>query len=297
MQARSTLQLEREKFDANREIEHQKEQHELILKMVSVGNEAQARANLKFLAESKLIDENLANTILALKDVPVLPSNTGTRSDNRAFQAVRTDDEAVELIISWEGGYSFSPGTDPSGTDAKNAGITIQTLSEYLGRQASVDELKNLPKSTILDIFKKRFMAPAEGIKNQLVRTAFLNISVWSGPNRAMRLFQTSAGRVLGKDIVADGILGPMSISLINSVPDPDLLVETADCLLIESLKNLTAYRDFGKGWIERARAFSPAKLHGVCSELQPSVSQLAGGGGEGAGTGSNPAASAAKEN
>jgi lysozyme family protein len=48
----------------------------------------------------------------------------GTRSDNRAFQPVRTDDEAVDLIITWEGGYSFSPGTDPSGADAKNAGIT-----------------------------------------------------------------------------------------------------------------------------------------------------------------------------
>jgi hypothetical protein len=247
MQANSTLQLEREKFDANKEIERQKEQHELILKMVSVGNEEQARANLKFLAESKLIDKDLANAILALKNVPVLPSNTGTRSDNRAFQAVRTDDEAVELIISWEGGYSFSPGTDPSGTDATNTGITIQALSEYLGRQATPDELKNLPKTTIVGVFKKRFLAPAEGIKNQLVRTAFLNISVWNGPNRAMQLFQTAAGRVLGKDIVPDGILGPMSISLINSAPDPDLLVETADCLLIESLKKSTAYRELAK--------------------------------------------------
>ena len=34
MQGRSTLQLEREKFEANQKIEQQREQHELILKMV-----------------------------------------------------------------------------------------------------------------------------------------------------------------------------------------------------------------------------------------------------------------------
>jgi lysozyme family protein len=273
--------------------QEQKEQHELILKMVSVGDEKQARANLRFLAESKLIDVGLADRILALKDVPVLPSNTGARSDSRAFQAVRTDDEAVDLIISWEGGYSFSPGTDPSGADAKNAGITIQVLSGYLGRQATLDELKNLQQNTIRDIYKKRFLTPAEGIKNELVRAAFLNLAVWNVPNRSMQLLQTAAGRVLGKDIIPDGILGPMSINLINSVPDPDLLVETADCLQIEFLKKLTAYQTFGKGWIERARAFSPAKLHGVCSELQAPGSPAVVA--QGAGMSSSPPTSSEK--
>jgi len=78
IQSRNALDLERQKFKTNMELEQSKGQHELILKMVSVGDEKQARANLRFLAESQLIDDSLAKRVLAVKEAPVLPS--GSRS-------------------------------------------------------------------------------------------------------------------------------------------------------------------------------------------------------------------------
>src|SRR5262249_183759 len=68
LQGRNTLQLELEK-----------QQHELVLKMISVGDESQAYANLKFLVESGLIvDPRLAERILkAAEAKPVLPSLPG----------------------------------------------------------------------------------------------------------------------------------------------------------------------------------------------------------------------------
>ena len=65
LQSRKSLRLEREK-----------EQHELVLKMISVGDLKQAKANLQFLAESGLIaDQQLAAKILEAdaKSNPVLP--------------------------------------------------------------------------------------------------------------------------------------------------------------------------------------------------------------------------------
>ncbi|HUC63184.1 MAG TPA: hypothetical protein VMF53_14640 [Alphaproteobacteria bacterium] len=266
VQGNSSLQLEREK-----------EQHELILKMISVGDEKQAKANLKFLAESKLLEGDLATRILALKDTPVLPpSNTTARSVDsvsRAFQAIRSDDDAVDLVVFWESGYSFWPGTNPDGSDANNSGITIKELSVYLRRPATAEDLKNLPKSAIRDVYKqylyKRILAQSASITAPLVRAAYLNFAVWSGTAQATRALQAAAGKIMGKDVVISGVLDSKTIDLINAVSDSGLLVETANCFQIDFLKRMSAYAQFKDAWIERVRAFSPVVLHGVCPELQ----------------------------
>ena len=66
LRARASIDLEREK-----------EQHELILKMISVGDVRQAKTNLEFLAEAGLVsDKELADRILKAKATPVLPTPT-----------------------------------------------------------------------------------------------------------------------------------------------------------------------------------------------------------------------------
>ncbi len=62
---------------ATLQLERAKEEHELILKMVSVGDLKQAKENVQFLAESGLIaDPDQAKKILATKATPVLPQPT-----------------------------------------------------------------------------------------------------------------------------------------------------------------------------------------------------------------------------
>jgi hypothetical protein len=59
---------------ASLQLERAKEEHELILKMISVGDLKQAKENMQFLAESGLIsDPDQAKKILATKATPVLP--------------------------------------------------------------------------------------------------------------------------------------------------------------------------------------------------------------------------------
>jgi lysozyme family protein len=267
IQSHNALDLERQKFEANMQLEQRKEQHELILKMVSVGDEKQARANLRFLAESQLIDPGVAKRVLDVKVAPVLPPPSGAGpSSARDFQAVRSDDDALDLVLSWQGDFVLDP-RDPS--LSTNKGITLKALSQYLGHDATVDELKALTPSTIRDYYRK-YLAPAAGITSQLVRAAFLNISVWSGPAAATQVFQSAGQKISETPITLDGMFGPQSILVINAVAakDPELLVETANCLALDRLKRSPGWERFSPIWSQRLRAFSPVTLRGVCPEL-----------------------------
>jgi len=272
IQSRNALELERQKFETNMQLEQRKEQHELILKMVSVGDEKQARANLRFLAESQLIDAGLAGRVLAVKEAPVLPSpGAAGPTSARQFQAVRSDDDALDLVLSWEQG--FVP-NDANPDLSTNAGITLNALSQYLGHQASIEELKALTPATIKDYYKRN-LAPAAGIESQLVRAAFLNVSVMNGPRRATQVFQAAGEKISGTKILQDGMFGPQSIAAINAAAakDPELVVETANCIVLGQLKSSPGWEKFGPAWSRRFRAFSPMTLRGACPELQAAES------------------------
>src|SRR5205823_3055810 len=124
LQGNQTLKLEREKFETSRSLEGQKEQHELILKMISVGDEKQARANIEFLASTGLItDQALANRLLAAKATGVLPSTSGRSVfDRGSIKSIQTDDDIVDLIVKWEGGYTNDP-SDPGGPMVAGIGL------------------------------------------------------------------------------------------------------------------------------------------------------------------------------
>lgn len=55
-------------------LERQKEQHELIVKMVTGTDEAQSRKNLAFLADVGLVDEDTAKKIRNAKTTPIIPA-------------------------------------------------------------------------------------------------------------------------------------------------------------------------------------------------------------------------------
>jgi lysozyme family protein len=247
------------------DVERQKEQADLILKMVGVSDASQARANLDFLVESGLLDKSLAKSVNQTKSTPVIPPSNGAAapSDSKAFEAVRNDDDAIDLVIGWEGG--FYSGTNPD--EARNAGIGVKDLASFLGRPATVSDLQNLSKDTIRDFYRIR-LQPAEAIKVPMVRAAFLNLAVWTGAPNAMQTFQKAAAKVMAVDVTPDGILGPASISLINSVPDPNLFVETANCLTLDQLKHAPTWNVLGPNSLRRLRAFSPVTLRGICPEL-----------------------------
>ena len=77
----------------------------------------------------------------------------------------------MAFIQQWEGGYVNHP-SDPGG--ATNMGITIGTLSRWLGRKASIEEVKNLTREVANQIYREYYWVPSGASEAQDYRTALL---------------------------------------------------------------------------------------------------------------------------
>jgi hypothetical protein len=198
-------------------------------------------------------------------NVPSIPSLGVVAPAGVGLGKIRNEDDILDQIVGWEGGFTEIPDQPQT---ASNAGITLPELSGFLGRDASLDELKSLDRNTIRAIYKRAYFDPFAGISNFQLRAAMVNIAVISGGHEAIRDFQRALAEVTGKEVFVDGLLGPVTTDLINNFPDPNLLIEYANCELIARLKEKPAFGQFSKGWLTRIRSFSPVQLHGVCPDL-----------------------------
>lgn len=112
-----------------------------------------------------------------------------------------TKRQILDDIIRREGGFVDNP-NDRGG--ATKYGITIGTLSEVLGRQATVDEVRNLTEEAARNIYTDRYLAPFSGYNGWLF--ALLVDSA----------VQHGVGRVQGwlKEALADKTLDPYTYIL-----------------------------------------------------------------------------------
>jgi GH24 family phage-related lysozyme (muramidase) len=103
LQTRNSFELENRKFESNKRLETQKQEHELILKMASVGDIDQSRKNIRYLAETGLItDKALVERILARTDAPVLPAPNGATFPVPDSLSRRLSPRALEMIAGFE---------------------------------------------------------------------------------------------------------------------------------------------------------------------------------------------------
>jgi hypothetical protein len=117
---------------ATQNIERQKEQHELILKMITVDNVEQARKNIRFLTETELItDKDLAQRLVAAKETPLIKPITVTPPPVGLAPTLTADDvrrqvsdEAVKMMIDAEIGGDASYKKYPHWVGA-SGGVTI----------------------------------------------------------------------------------------------------------------------------------------------------------------------------
>ena len=120
-------------------------------------------------------------------------------------------------IIKVEGGFVNDP-ADKGG--ATKFGITIKTLSDYLGRNATVEDVKNLDIGTAKIIFKKKYwdVCLLDQIKSQVIAHFIFDQIVNSGPGIAIMLTQAVIGST------QDGIMGQRTIALLNVTPEKRFL-------------------------------------------------------------------------
>jgi len=149
----------------------------------------------------------------------------------------------LKIILASEGGYVNNP-RDPGGPT--NLGITIATLSRWLGRPASIEEVQDLSAKDAAPIYEQDYWAVShcpqlpDGLDLMTFDTA-----VNSGPGRAIKLLQAAVG------VVADGLFGPHTLAAVGQT-DTTTLINAYHAAHEAFYRALSGFPDFGKGWLTR---------------------------------------------
>ncbi|MDV2986992.1 UNVERIFIED_CONTAM: glycoside hydrolase family 108 protein [Methylobacteriaceae bacterium AG10] len=157
--------------------------------------------------------------------------------------AAASFERALALVLAHEGGYVDHP-ADPGG--ATNLGITIGTLSDWLGRPASKAEVKALTRATVAPIYRKNYWDRVRG--DELppgVDYCVFDFAVNSGPGRAIPSLQRAIG------VADDGKIGPITLAAARE----RLSAQTVERICADRLaflRRLTTWGTFGKGWSRR---------------------------------------------
>ena len=157
------------------------------------------------------------------------------------------------FILRWEGGFVDDP-LDRGG--ATNKGITIGTFRNFYGKEATVEQLKNITDEQWLHIFKCGFWDKwkADDINNQSIADIVVDWAWASGTVTSIKQVQ----KILG--VAVDGIVGNDTLTAINTA-DQRTLSDKIHSRRIEFVENIVK-RDpsqtrFLKGWKNRINSLT----------------------------------------
>ncbi len=157
------------------------------------------------------------------------------------------------FILRWEGGFVDDP-LDRGG--ATNKGITIGTFRNFYGKDATVEQLKNITDEQWLHIFKSGYWDKwkADDINNQSIADIVVDWAWASGPVTSIKQVQ----KILG--VAVDGIVGNDTLTAINTADQRSLFVKIHS-RRIEFVENIVK-RDpsqtrFLKGWKNRINSLT----------------------------------------
>lgn len=172
-----------------------------------------------------------------------------------------TVDELIEVILKHEGGFVNDP--DDAG-GATNFGITIKTYSNWLGRQATVQEVKDMKREDAIAIYKNQYYyEPKIDWIPHPVQIQVFDIGVNSGPERAIQMIQKVVNLAGIVDvIVEDGAMGPNTKKAITKTQDKmgnhfnNALVEERLKFYQGIVERKPSQERFLAGWTNRAKSF-----------------------------------------
>jgi lysozyme family protein len=152
-------------------------------------------------------------------------------------------ERALALVLVHEGGWADHP-KDPGG--ATNLGVTIGTLSDWLGRPATKAEVRALTKASVAPIYRRNYWNAVRGDELPAgVDYAVFDFAVNSGRGRAIPSLQRAIG------VADDGKLGPITLAAAAS-KDAAQTIERICADRLAFLRRLSTWPTFGKGWSSR---------------------------------------------
>lgn len=164
-------------------------------------------------------------------------------------------DSIIDVILKNEGGYTNHP-NDRGGPT--NYGVIQSEYSRYLGRPATIDDVKKMPIAHARDIFKKKYyFAPKINLLPEDLQPVVTDACVLYGPKRAIIFLQN----VLGTN--PDGVLGPATAKAADEFITVHGIVDIVNYYVeqrIEFCNRIVArnpsQKVFIKGWTRRANDF-----------------------------------------
>jgi lysozyme family protein len=154
---------------------------------------------------------------------------------------------SVGHTLTYEGGFSDNA-KDPGGATMR--GVTLATFSLFLGRKASVAELKGITDTQLLTIYRKFYWdkCQCDHLPGGLDFCVF-DFAVNSGPSRAAKMLQSLVGAE------PDGVIGHKTIKAVEDYVSRETLPKTIDQYQANRLHYLQAlphWQAFGRGWGKR---------------------------------------------
>jgi lysozyme family protein len=152
-------------------------------------------------------------------------------------------DICFPMVIKHEGGFVEHP-SDPGGMT--NLGITKATWEDWVKREVTEEEMRNLTVKDVKPLYKARYWdaVRADDLPRG-VDYAVFDFAVNSGVTRASRMLQECVGAT------KDGIIGPKTIEATKRHQRSKLVQEICDKRL-EFLQGLPHFPTFAKGWTRR---------------------------------------------
>lgn len=183
--------------------------------------------------------------------------------------------DIINEIIKTEGGFTNDKDdnahygiADPRKGQKYNCyctkyGITQDTLSHWLGRQASVEEVKTLDIPTASMIYENHYyFSPRFDALPSEIQAQMVDIGVNSGPKTAIKLLQRVIKAISEKEIDIDGILGPETLKISHLVAETlgnkfnNLIVEERKRFYLAIIEIRPKNAKYKVGWMARAEKF-----------------------------------------
>ena len=161
-------------------------------------------------------------------------------------------DLCLPIILASEGGFVNNP-QDPGG--ATNLGVTLNTLSDWYGHAATVDDVRALTVDDVAPLYQVRYWAVAhcDDCPQGLDLMVF-DEAVNQGVGRAIRTLQSAVG------VADDGAYGPATQAAVKACNPADAI--NAMAAAREAFyRGLSTFPTFGKGWLARLQRTQAAAL------------------------------------
>lgn len=185
----------------------------------------------------------------------------------------KTVKDIINDILDKEGGFVDTPKDnghkyrkskgDKWDSYCTNFGVTQYNLSEWLGRQATIEEVRNMDKATAFEIFELNFLIkPRINTLQELIQPIMADSSVNHGPSRPIKWMQEIINMAGFGPVDVDGVVGPKSRTACEKAVKAmgpffvNALVERRIQFFDAIITRDPTQKVFEKGWKRRAESF-----------------------------------------